>query len=49
MENEDSSLLKPPLNLRLFVNQFNNATPEDNFIDPDSGVVLNKYYDIEEL
>ena len=47
MKNEDSSLLKPPPNLRILVNPFNNATPEDNFIDPDNSVVLYKYYDIE--
>ena len=49
MKNESSLLLKPSPNLRLLVNQFNNATPEDNFIDPDSDAVYYKYYVIEEL
>ena len=40
--------MKPPENLKLLVNQFNNnATPEDN-IDTEN-VVQSKYYDLHEL
>ena len=49
IENDhDSSLpLKPPSNLELLVNQFNNATPE-NSNDPEK-ISSSKYYDIEEM
>ena len=49
LENDhDSSLsLKPPSNLELLVNQFNNATPE-NGNDP-AKIASSKYYDINEM
>ena len=42
-----SLLLKPPLDLALLFNQFNNAIPE-NHSDPEN-VIQSKYYDIDEL
>ena len=42
-----SLLLKPPPDLALFFNQFNNAIPE-NHNDPEN-VIQSKYYDIDEL
>ena len=42
-----SLLLKPPPDLALFFNQFNNAIPE-NHSDPEN-VIQSKYYDIDEL
>ena len=39
--------MKPSENLKLFVNQFNNVSPEGN-TDP-GNVVQSKYYDIDEL
>ena len=42
-----SLLLKPTLNLELLVNQFNNATPENNN-DPEN-ISSSKYYDIDEM
>ena len=39
--------LKPSSNLELLVNQFNNATPENNN-DPEK-ICSSKYYDIEEM
>ena len=46
--NRNSSLsLKPSLNIKLLVNQFNNATPENNN-DPEK-ICSSKYYDIEEM
>ena len=42
-----SLLLKPPPNLTLLFNQFNNAIPE-NRSDPEN-VIQSKYYDIDEL
>ena len=42
-----SLILKPPLDLALFFNQFNNAIPENNS-DPEN-VIQSKYYDIDEL
>ena len=49
LENDHNSSLslKPSLNLGLLVNQFNNATPENNN-DPEK-ISLSKYYDIEEM
>ena len=47
LEDESSLLLKPSENLKLLVNQFNNAHPEDNF-DPEN-IVQSKYYYIGEL
>ena len=49
LENDHiSSLsLKPSSNLELLVNQFNNATPENNN-DPEK-ICSSKYYDIEEM
>ena len=49
LENDHNSSLslKPSSNLELFVNQFNNATPE-NSNDPEK-VCSSKYYDIEEM
>ena len=42
-----SLLLKPTPNLELLVNQFNNATPENN---NDPGIISSsKYYDIDEM
>ena len=48
LENDhNSSLSLKPLNLKLLVNQFNNATPENN---NDPGKMCSfKYYDIEEM
>ena len=46
--NHNSSLsLKPSSNLELLVNQFNNATPENN--NGPEKICLFKYYDIEEM
>ena len=42
-----SLLLKPTPNLDLLVNQFNNATPENNN-DPEN-ISFSKYYDIDEM
>ena len=42
-----SLLLKPPLDLALLFNQFNNAIPE-NGSDPEN-IIQSKYYDIDEL
>ena len=42
-----SLLLKPPRDLTLLCNQFNNAIPE-NRSDPEN-VIQSKYYDIDEL
>ena len=42
-----SLLLKPIPNLELLVNQFNNATPENNN-DPEN-ISSSKYYDIDEM
>ena len=42
-----SLLLKPTPNLELLVNQFNNATPENNN-DPEN-ISSSKYYDIDEM
>ena len=42
-----SLLLKPPPDLALLFNQFNNAIPE-NRSDPEN-VIQSKYYDIDEL
>ena len=42
-----SLLLKPPPDLTLLFNQFNNAIPE-NCSDPEN-VIQSKYYDIDEL
>ena len=39
--------MKPPPDLALFFNQFNNAIPE-NHSDPEN-VIQSKYYDIDEL
>ena len=49
LENDhySSLLLKPSPNLELFVNQFNNATPENNN-DPEN-ISASKYYDIDEM
>ena len=49
LENDhDSSLsLKPSSNLELLINQFNNATPENNN-DPGK-ISSSKYYDIKEM
>ena len=45
---EISSLfLRPNLNLKLLVNQFNNATPENN-TDPEN-ISSSKYYDIDQM
>ena len=41
-----SLLLKPTPNLELLVNQFNNATPENN--EPEN-ISSSKYYDIDEM
>ena len=47
-KNLNSSLvLKPPPDLALLFNQFNNAIPE-NRSDPEN-VIQSKYYDIDEL
>ena len=47
-KNSNSSLiLKPPPDLALLFNQFNNAIPENNN-DPEN-VIQSKYYDIDEL
>ena len=40
-----SLLLKPPPDLALFLNQYNNAIPE-NYSDPEN-VIQSKYYDID--
>ena len=40
-------ILKPPADLALLLNQFNNAIPENN-IDPEDAI-QSKYYDIDEL
>ena len=49
LENDHNSslLLKPSLNLELLINQFNNATPENNN-DPKK-ISSSKYYDINEV
>ena len=49
LENDHNSSLslKPSSNLELLVNQFNNATPENNN-DPEK-ICSSKYYDIEEM
>ena len=49
LENDHNSslLLKPSLNLELLMNQFNNATPENNN-DPKK-ISSSKYYDINEM
>ena len=49
LENDHNSslLLKPSPNLELLVNQFNNATPENNN-DPEK-ISSSKYYDIHEM
>ena len=49
LENDHNSslLLKPSLNLELLINQFNNATPENNN-DPKK-ISSSKYYDISEM
>ena len=49
LENDHNSSLslKPSSNLELLVNQFNNATPENNN-DPEK-IFSSKYYDIEEM
>ena len=47
LNNKSSLLLKPSENLKLLVNQFNNASPEDN-TDPEN-VLQSKYYDTDEL
>ena len=47
LNNASSSLLKPSENLMPLVNQFNNASPEDN-TDPEN-VVQFKYYDTNKL
>ena len=39
--------MKPLENLKLSVNQFNNASPEDS--TDQENVVQSKYYDIDEL
>ena len=46
LNNESSLLLKPSENLKTLLNQFNNASPEDNN-DPEN-VVQFKYDDINE-
>ena len=50
LENDHNSslLLKPSPNLELLVNQFNNATPENNN-DPGEKISSSKYYDIDEM
>ena len=47
LNNESSLLLKPSKNLKILLNQFNNASPEDN-IDT-RNVVQSKYYNVDEL
>ena len=48
LENDHiSSLSLKPSNLELLVNQFNNATPENN--DDPEKICSSKYYDIEEM
>ena len=49
LENDHNSslLVKPSPNLELLVNQFNNATPENNN-DPET-ISSSKYYDIDEM
>ena len=49
LENDHNSslLLKPSSNLELLVNQFINATPENN--DDPEKMCLSNYYDIEEM
>ena len=46
-DHNSSLLLKPSPNLELLVNQFNNATPENNN-DPEK-ISSSKYYDIDEM
>ena len=46
-DHNSSLTLKPSSNLELFVNWFNNATPE-NSNDPEN-IYLSKYYDTEEM
>ena len=46
-EHNSSLLLKLSSNLKLLVNQFNNATPEKSY-DPEK-ICSSKYYDIEEM
>ena len=46
-DHDSSLLLKPSSNLEILVNQFNNATPE-NDNDPEK-ISLSKYYDIDEM
>ena len=47
LNNESSILLKPSKNVKILLNQFNNASPEDN-IDT-RNVVQSKYYNVDEL
>lgn len=47
-ENGNSLLLRPSLNFRLIVNQFNNSTQEDNNIDPGKDNIVHcKYFGAE--
>ena len=46
-DHDSSLLLKPSSNLKLLVNQFNSATPE-NGNDPEK-ITSSKYYDIDEM
>ena len=46
-DHDSSLLLKPSSNLELFVNQFNNAIPE-NGNDPEK-ITSSKYYDIDKM
>ena len=48
ISNKNSSvLLKPPANLALLFNQFNNSSPEQQ-IDPEN-VVNSRYFDIDQI
>ena len=47
LNDESSLLLKLSEKLKLLMNQFNNASPEDN--TDSENVVQSKYYDINEL
>ena len=48
VSSKNSSIhLKPPPNLALLFNQFNNTSPEQNF-DPEN-VVNSRYFDIDEI
>ena len=50
LKNESSLLLKPSPNLKILVNQFNDATLENkNIILNSDNVVHSKYHDTEEL